>query len=499
MADRNMKLLLIEPPFYRLYKNTYSLDRFPLSLAYLSSIVKRDTDWDVMVYNSDFYPTSEPKKVSYLSGEGFVNYLSSLENINSPIWLEVKKVIEDYNPDVIGISVKSQNFASARNIARLAKEFNRKITIIFGGPHVSMVGKEIFTNEFIDIGVRGEGEMTLLEVLDTIKTGKNLENVKGIIFRKENTIIENPAREYIKDLDTLPHPFRNYTDVLKDAKKYPKTSFANIFTTRGCPYNCFFCGSRNIWSNRVRFRSIPDVIEEVKSLQKMGLDVLHFADDTFGVKDEHIQSLCRALIEECPGISWSCELHVKLVKEETIALMKKAGCWEIQMGIESGNNQILKDIRKNITIEEALEAVRIIKKHKLHLLTFFIVGFPQETEETIRDTINVIKKTDSDGIVLSIFTPYPGTEAFDYCKTYSLIDNNFDVALYNHQSPENCFCRNISKERFRELVREVEKIVDEKNSSGKKRGLISFSTFNKIKKQGLLNSMRKGFKILFGK
>lgn len=499
MADGKMKLLLIEPPFYRLYKNTYSLDRFPLSLAYLSSTVKRDTYWDVMVYNSDFYPTSEPKKVSYLSGEGFANYLSALENNNSPIWLEVKKVIEDYNPDVIGISVKSQNFASACNIARLVKEFNSKITVIFGGPHVSMVGKEIFSNEFIDIGVKGEGEMTLLEVLDAIKTGKNLDSVKGIIFRKENVVIENPVREYIKDPDTLPYPYSNYTDVLKDAEKYPKTSFANIFTTRGCPYNCFFCGSRNIWSNKVRFRSIPDVIEEVKSLQKMGLDMLHFADDTFGVKDEHIRSLCKSLIDECPNLTWSCELHVKLVNEETISLMKKAGCWQIQMGIESGNNEILKAIRKNITIEEALKAVDIIKRHKLNLLTFFIIGFPQETEETIKDTVNVIEKINSDGIVLSIFTPYPGTEAFDYCKTYNLIDNTFNVALYNHQSPKNCFCRNISKNRFREIVENVEKIVDRKNGTNKKKQLFSFSTFDKIKKQGIGRSLQKGFKILFGK
>lgn len=499
MPDGKKKILLIEPPFYRLFKDTYSLDRFPLSLGYLSATAKQKTQWEVLVYNADFHPKSEPKKVGYLSGEGFKNYLASLDDLSKPIWNEIKKVIEEYNPDAIGISAKSQNFKSACNIARTAKKFNPNVKIIFGGPHVSMVGEEILSDENIDIGVYGEGEETFVEILDRINSRSSLEGIKGTIYRKDGKRVTEPPRGYISDLNTLPYPYTNSKDTLKDYDKYPKTSFANIFTTRGCPYNCFFCGSRNIWSHKVRFRSIENVIKEVKELQGMGIENIHFADDTFGVKDEHIQNLCRALIRECPGIKWSCELHVKLVKEETIALMKKAGCWEIQMGIESGNNMILREIRKNITVEEAYEAVRIIKKHKLHLLTFFIVGFPQETEETVRDTIEMIKRIDSDGIVLSIFTPYPGTEAFDYCKTHNLIDKEFDVALYNHQSPENCFCRNISKERFRELVREVERIVDEKNSSSKKKNVFSFATLGKIKKQGFRNSLRKGSKILFGK
>ena len=145
------------------------------------------------------------------------------------------------------------------------------------------------------------------------------------------------------------------------------------------------------------------------------MNSITFEDDTFGINKDYIARLCDAIIAGCPGLKWSCELHVKLADEKIISLMKKAGCYSISIGIESGNNEILKKIRKNITIEEAMKVCRIIKKQGIELCGFFMVGFPYETEDTLKDTMIAMNKIDYDALVYSIFTPYPGTESFEFC------------------------------------------------------------------------------------
>lgn len=499
MKRNQHRILLIEPPFYRLFKDTYSLVRYPLSLGYLAGTIRKETNWSVMVYNADFYPQFELMKVSYLASTGFDNYLNNLKDLSGQIWREVKSTISEYKPDVVGISAKSQNFSSACIVAKLVKEVTEQTIVIVGGPHPSMVGSDVLNCPDIDVGVRGEGENTIVELLNAIEARKKFDDIRGIVYRKDTQIVENASREFLEDLDSLCFPHESAPEVLKDYDQYPLTAFRNIFAIRGCPYNCFFCGSRKIWSRRVRFRSPKNVVREIKGLQKMGLTSVHFTDDTFGVNKKYINDLCNALIIHCPGLKWSCELHVKLVDEQTISLMKTAGCFSIAIGIESGNNEILKEMRKNITIEEALSACEIIKKHGIRLQAFFIIGFPQETEDTLNDTVAVMKKLSADVLVYSIFTPYPGTEAFEFCKERELISDEYDVSLYNHQSPSNCFCINISPERFRRLASKIEKMIDRKNSSNRIKQVFSLNTFRRIQKLGIGKSFQKGIRIFIGK
>ena len=500
MVKRNhRRILLIEPPFYRLYKDTYSLDRYPLSLGYLAGVIRKETDWDVMAYNADFSPQGELIEVSYLAGAGFDNYLNNLRDPSGPVWGEVKSTISEYKPAVVGITAKSQNFASARIVARLAKQIDKRTVVIVGGPHPSMVGAEVLDCPDIDICVRGEGENTIVELLNAMDAGQELGAIRGIAYRRDGHVVENAPREFIRDLDSLCFPHETAHEVLKDYDQYPSTAFKYIFATRGCPYNCLFCGSRRIWSRKVRFRSPENVVREIKGLQEMGLRSVHFDDDTFGVNRRYLGDLCNALINHCPGLKWSCELHVKLVDEQTISLMKAAGCYSIQIGIESGNDEILKAMRKHITIEEALSACRIIKKHGIELHAFFMVGFPQETEDTLNDTIAAMRKIECDQLIYSIFTPYPGTEAFEFCKENGLIDDDYDISLHNHQSPANCFCMNITPERFRQLVSKVEKTVDRRNRRNKIKRAFSLNTLWRIQELGVGRSLKRGLHILFGR
>lgn len=490
MTRYQNRILLVEPPFYRLYKNNFSHSRYPLSLGYLAGVIKEKTKWEVMTYNPDFIADNEGSSFSYVMGSGFENYINGLKDFSRPVWKEVKSTISAFKPTIVGISAKSQNFISACIIAKFAKEFSKDSLVIVGGPHPSMVGSEVLMSPDIDVCVKGEGENTIVELLEAINSQSSFKDIQGIIYRKNGEIIENPPREFIKDLDSLPFPHESAPEVLKDYDQYPKTAFKHIFSTRGCPYNCFYCGSRKIWSRKVRFRSPENVVREIKGLQNIGLKSVNFEDDTFGVTKQHIKDLCHAIKKDCSGLKWSCEIPVRLVDEDVISTMRRSGCYSIHIGVESGNNNMLKKIRKDITIDEAFSAAKIIKKYGIELNTFFMAGFPEETEETLNDTMKAIEMIKSDQVVYSIFTPYPGTEAFEFCKENGLIDDYYNVSLYNHSSPANCFCMNMDRKRFRVLASQIEKAVVRKNKHNLIRRIFSLNTFWRIQELGIVDSFK---------
>lgn len=493
------RVLLVEPPFHRLYKPTYSLTLYPLGLGYLAGAIKKDTDWDVMVYNADFTPKSEYRELVYETGPGFYKYLDNLKNPSAEIWDEIRSVIKEFQPSVLGISAKTQNFRSAAVIARIAKEIDKNIIVVLGGAHPSMAGEDVLACSDIDICVVGEGEKTIVNLLEAIDHRGSFETIKGIIYRAEGKIVKNAPQEYIQDLDALCFPHEHAPALLKDYTHYPKEAFSTIFATRGCPHNCVFCGSRMIWSRKGRYRSPGNVAREIKQLQGIGLKMVSFEDDYFGVNEKYVFDLCEAILEQCPGVKWACEIHVKLVNDRTIGMMKRAGCFSIRLGVESGNNEILKIIRKNITIEEALTACKTIKKHGIEVHVFFMIGFPQETEKTLLDTMNAMKRIKCDSVIYSVFTPYPGTEAFNLCKEQGTVTDDYDVALYNHQSPLNYFCPSIPRDRFRALAGKMESMIDRRNWLNRIKRVFSLSVFWRIKERGLWESFCAGMRLIRGK
>ncbi len=474
------KILLIEPPFYRLHKDTYSLDRIPFGLAYLAGSILKNTAWDVKVYNADFIPSNERKKISYFTGKGFNNYYAKLNDRKSEIWNEIKEVIKEYEPTVIGVSVKSPTFISSLNVAKIAKEYNKDIKIIFGGPHPTMAKKDLLKNPLIDFSVLGEGEITIVELLKAIQDKKTPENVNGIIFRQNGEIIITQPREYIKDLDSLPFPHKVAKKVLHNFDKYPLSSFKYIFSSRGCPYNCHFCASKEVWTRAVRYRSVENVVEEIKSVRSLGVKRFHFDDDIFGVSKKYLLNLCEKITLKVPDIKWICETRADLIDDEVAAAMKRAGCETIQIGVESGNDKMLSLMGKNLKVEEILNASKIIRKHKIELRTFFLVGYPYETEETLKDTVNLMKKCKSDRILYNIFTPYPYTALYDFCKSKGLINDDYDPTIYNHQSPLNSFSLYIPPERFRVLSNRIERMIDRRNFVKRIRMIMTINGFSKL-------------------
>ena len=493
----NRKIMLIEPPFYRLYHDQFCLVKYPLALGYLSGSIIKNTNWSVQTYNADFNVNKKSIDPSgeYLSGKGFKRYLLTLKDTSFFIWEEVKKSIQDYNPSVIGLTVKSQNFTSATIIAKIAKKINPDIKIIVGGAHSTMNGKKVFDSSYIDFACIGEGENTVAELINALEKDLDLNTVDGLMFRDKEKIITTKPREYIDDLDSLDFALNHAPKVLKDFDKYPRRAFGYIFGSRGCPYACTFCESKAMWTRKVRYRSPENIVEELKLMQKFGIKEVNFDDDTFGISKKNIKVMNKLMHDELPNMTYTCETVVQLAKdEEVVKDMKYGGCTGTYVGIESGNNEMLKSIKKTQTTDECISAIRNLQKHGIDSHAFIMVGFPNETEETFKETMDFIPKLKPDNVIFSVFTPYPGSDLFYQCQKDGIIDGEFDLSIYNHQSPLNCFTKNITKERFYELRKEADQFVDRYNQKAKFRRGISA-----LKNIGIKATFRKVYSHYYGK
>jgi len=226
----------------------------------------------------------------------------------------------------------------------------------------------------------------------------------------------------------------------------------------------------------VRYRSPENIIAELKQMNEFGINKVNFDDDTFGISKKNIKTINNLMHDELPNMTYTCETVVQLAKDEDVVKdMKHGGCVAVFVGIESGNNEILKKIKKTQTTDECIQAMRNLQKHGIESHAFIMIGFPSETEETFKDTMDFIPKLKPDSIVFSIFTPYPGSDIYNECKDKGIIESEFDLAIYNHQSPLNCFTKHIPKERFYELRKKAVKYVD--NYNRRKKIIRAFKIF----------------------
>ena len=383
---RRRKLLLVEPPFFRLFHPRYSLDYYPLSLGALASYIRRETDWDVVVYNADFVQGALARSYQYLWTKGFDRYVRTLADADAAIWQDVRCRIAEHAPDVVGISSTTPAIGSASRVARLAKQINARTLVVLGGAHASATSDAGLGCEAIDLAVRGEGELTSVELLRAIATGGPIEAIAGIAYRREGVTVRTAAREPLPDLDTLPYPHEDAPAVLHGFDQYPVTAFRYVMTSRGCPFGCVFCGTRSVWGRRVRHRSAGSIVGQMLSLKRAGLRVFCFLDDSFGVDRARLRALCHAIREGCPGVQWRCLMHASTIDDESVGWVKTAGCYAIEVGVESGNARVLAALGKGLSLETAAAACRAVRRAGLELQVNFLVGLPWDTEETVGDT-----------------------------------------------------------------------------------------------------------------
>ena len=269
----------------------------------------------------------------------------------------------------------------------------------------------------MDVIIRGEGEKTIVELMKALQEGPDLmDQVLGITYRKGNCIKSNPTRPPILGLDSLPFPAFNLLPMEKYRLHPPfgrRTPAMPIITSRGCPYRCIFC-SKSVFGKKYRANSPSYVVDEILFLkQKFGIEEIKFYDDSFTLDRKRIFEICRLLKKEKIDIEWTCETRVNLVDSDLLSVMKDAGCYMIEYGVESGVQEILCNLKKDITLKETVEAFDSTHKLGIETVAYFMLGAPEETVETISKTIEFAKKLDPDFAQFSILTPLPGTELFD--------------------------------------------------------------------------------------
>ncbi|MBI4162426.1 MAG: radical SAM protein [Candidatus Aenigmarchaeota archaeon] len=458
-----MRILLINPPWYRLFGE--ELDAFPLGLSYLGGVLEKN-GFHVCIYNADH----DKGAISDMSGgemmEHHKRYLEILSDLSDPIWDEVRKVVKEQNPDIVGINVWTPKLGSALNVARICKEFNPNTKIIFGGVHATIMPDDVLKSPYVDIAVRMEGELTMVEVAQKIQAEEPLDNVLGISFKKENSIVSNDNRPFIENLDDIPFPARH---LLLDRETYHSNAFGKIFASRGCPYQCNYCGSNKIWTRKVRYRSPKNVVDEMEYVKKeYGSTHFVFEDDLLTINKKFLTAICDELIERKLDVEWSCETRANLVFDDLIKKMKQAGCTGIVVGIESGSAKILKDIKKGIVPEQIYNAAKIIKDNGVIYSAFFMMGFPTETKEDIMETVKVMKETQPFNAVLSVLTPYPDSEIYYQCLEMGLLPKDIDWSRFYHQSPDNFFMKYMTKQEFDGVKNWAMKMFDDHNKSQKR-------------------------------
>jgi len=321
--------------------------------------------------------------------------------------------------DVVGISAPSIFANDALDLARYAKQSGK--TVIVGGPHATISPSFFLEHDCVDFVIRGEGEYTLLELLNEIERDGDCEKVRGVSCKREEKIVHSPDRPPIEDLDSVPFPARHLLDMkayLRRWRKNTGTTFVTMITSRGCPYSCIFC-SKEIFGRAYRTRSARNVIDEVQLLvNDYAPDFILFNDDVFALDGRRVFEICNEMIERKIRVDWGCESRVDNIEPGMLRSMRKAGCRRIAFGVESGSQRVLDFLNKKMTVEQIRSATRLAKRAGIEVTYYVIIGTPCETQEDIELTRKLVSDEKPDYLSVSFFTPLPGTQA------WQILENN---------------------------------------------------------------------------
>jgi len=343
---------------------------------------------------------------------------------------QVVKWVKKEEPDILGFSVLLSAAKVAPKIAERVKEENPNVIIVFGGHHASFNAKRILQKyPFVDIVVRGEGEYTCLEVAKQLEKRRDLKDVDGITYRKNGRIVSNPDRPLNMNVDALPFPDRNLPAIDYSSSifgvKISSRKFTALVSSRGCPFNCLFCGIRKFARRVWRPRSVENVVEELEYLRSEGYEQFLFADDNFTLSAKRVSKLCRQIKRMDRDIEWFCDSRVDHVSYDMFREMADAGCRCIFFGIESANQRILDYYRKGITPEQAESAVRKTRKAGIDIIVgSFIVGAPDETCREIVNTLSFANRLDIDVPDVNILGAHPGTDLWNELAGKGLFDGD---------------------------------------------------------------------------
>ena len=342
---------------------------------------------------------------------------------------EALKRIQLSNPEIIGIysmfSMKQQSIELAKLLRKNCE------MLIAGGPLPTLTSKD-FLREF-DVVVIGEGEETIVELVDAIEKNLDLSAIKGIAYREKGRgeVKITPSRPVIHDLDRVPFPSRDLFENQSYKNYYSKKfsyTITSMITSRGCPFNCDFC-SRSVFGNKFRTRSAVNIVDEIETVLALGYDRIWFADDCFTLNRKRLVEICDEIINRRLRFGWECLSRVDTIDREVADKMREAGCVRVFFGIESGNNSVLAVMNKQTTVEQARKAVFIAKEAGIQVGAFFILGYPGESDKTVLDTVRFASSLPLDYLSFTLPYPIPGTPLYERVKG--------KIALEDWDEPKN--------------------------------------------------------------
>jgi radical SAM superfamily enzyme YgiQ (UPF0313 family) len=404
-----MKLTLVNPPYP---PSVHSHPPFiPLGLAYLGAVAQQ-AGHEVTIIDC------QAEKLTYNTFRSRINQVPA---------------------DLIGVTATTLLYKSAMQILTIAKEIQPNALTALGGSHGTFWDENAL-NEYpsLDVVVRGEGENTLIELLDKLKTKDKLDKVTGITFRKEGKIIRTANRPYIENLDSLPFPAHDLMP-LEHLKHDGKILFP-LVSSRGCVYWCDFCSTVRMFGRGYRMRSPKNVVDEIQLVHdKYGTREITFYDDAFTVDRDRVMKICQEIRARKLEVSWDCGGRVDMVDREMLQTMRDAGCFCVWLGVESGSEKILGAMHKSIKLDQTRTAYKTAHKVGLMTIANTVIGFPGETEETARQTINFIKELNPDSVGFYVATPYPGTPMYEQVKENGWLRitdfDKYDTAIPTFETP----------------------------------------------------------------
>ena len=374
-----MKILLIYPYFLETRVHTpEDVRAVPLGVYYVAAVLK-ENKYDVEILN--------------------------WHNINATPH-KISEVLTEKKPDVIGFSILHANRWGGIDIARIAKQIDPRMTIVFGGIGATFLWNHFLTHfREIDYVVIGEGEYTFLNLIKFLESNReqSIEAIKGIAFRHNGQAVRTGNAEAIGCLDELPVPAKYF-------------SYQHLSLTRGCAGNCNFCGSPQFWGNKVRFHSADYFVDQIERMYRKGSRFFYFSDDTFTVHKQRVVDICKKIIKKELDITWTAISRVDYVSDEILYWMRKAGCIQISYGVESGSEKIREFLQKKITNAKIQHAFDLTQYYGIMARAYFIYGCPQESRQTIDKTISLIKAIKPLSVIFYILDIFPGTRLYEDFK-----------------------------------------------------------------------------------
>ncbi len=360
---------------------------------------------------------------------------------------DFEKDLKDFKPHYLAANIATPTFISDMAAVKRAKEiFPGICTIVKGAPFLTYNTNTIYENPFIDYVIMGEPELTLKDILEGVPDNE----IQGICYRENFQAVKNENRPFIENLDILPFPARHLVD--NSVYKRPDNGKiqAVIKVARGCPFHCFFCLATPVSGAKVRRRSAENIIEEIRiCVEKYNIRNFLFWSDIFNLDKDWTIDLCKKIIESGLKITWSSNSRADTMDDEMAKMMYKSGCRLVSLGVESGSQMILDNIGKKITLDDIRNTVKILKKNKIKIYNYFVIGLPWETEQTVEETVKFAIELDSNFISFYTATPLPGTKYFNYAMINKLTEGNLDFRNAYYQPVVKS--HELSKDRIFEL------------------------------------------------